>query len=86
MTFLFCSLLSANKALLLSNLGRLMRLCAQAVGRVHSKGTGKRGEFSQEERSYFNKVTEPFSRIEKCQNCHRVLDLLTPQRFCKTSY
>ena len=41
---------------MLSNLGRLMRLCAQAVGRVHSKGTGKRGEFSQEERSYFNKV------------------------------
>ena len=33
-----------------------MRLCAQAVGRVDSKGTGKRGEFSQEERSYFNKV------------------------------
>ena len=33
-----------------------MRLCAQAVGRVHLKHTGKRGEFSQEERSYFNKV------------------------------
>lgn len=47
---------SANKALLLSNLGRLMRICAQAVGGVESKITGRRGEFSQEERGYFNKV------------------------------
>ena len=50
------SSLSANKALLLSNLGRLMRICAQAVGGVESKITGRRGEFSQEERGYFNKV------------------------------
>ena len=50
------SSLSANKALLLSNLGRLMRICAQAVGGVESKTTGRRGEFSQEERGYFNKV------------------------------
>ncbi|XP_067036895.1 erythroid differentiation-related factor 1-like isoform X2 [Acropora muricata] len=57
---------SANKALLLSNLGRLMRLCAQAVGRVHSKGTGKRGEFSQEERSYFNKAFEFYNRALRC--------------------
>lgn len=34
-----------------------MRLCAQAVGGVESKLTGRRGEFSQEERGYFNKVT-----------------------------
>lgn len=50
------SLSSANKALLLSNLGRLMRLCAQGVGGVEDKVTGRREEFSQEERSYFNKV------------------------------
>ena len=50
------SLFSANKALLLSNIGRLMRLCAQTVGGVENKATGQRGEFSQEERGYFNKV------------------------------
>lgn len=50
------SLSSANKALLLSNLGRLMRLCAQSVGGVETRPTGSRGEFSQEERTYFNKV------------------------------
>ena len=33
-----------------------MRMCAQAVGGVESKLTGRRGEFSQEERGYFNKV------------------------------
>ena len=33
-----------------------MRLCAQGVGGVETKLTGRRGEFSQEERSYFNKV------------------------------
>lgn len=54
------SLSSANKALLLSNLGRLMRLCAQGVGGVETKLTGRRGEFSQEERSYFNKVPDCF--------------------------
>lgn len=56
MTARLISLSSANKALLLSNLGRLMRLCAQGVGGVETKLTGRRGEFSQEERSYFNKV------------------------------
>jgi len=54
------SLSSANKALLLSNLGRLMRLCAQGVGGVENKVTGRREEFSQEERSYFNKVFNCF--------------------------
>ena len=61
--YLSFSLFSANKALLLSNLGRLMRLCAQAVGGVESKLTGRRGEFSQEERGYFNKVVVVFNVI-----------------------
>lgn len=61
----FCS---ANKALLLSNLGRLMRLCAQAVGGVETKLTGRRGEFTLEERGYFNKVLYCFSmrRLSRC--------------------
>lgn len=57
---------SANKALLLSNLGRLMRLCAQAVGGVESKLTGRRKEFSQEERGYFNKAFEFYNRALRC--------------------
>lgn len=57
---------SANKALLLSNLGRLMRLCSQAVGGVQSKLTGRRGEFSQEERGYFNKAFEFYNRALRC--------------------
>ena len=40
-----------------------MRLCAQAVGGVESKLTGRRGEFSQEERGYFNKVVVVFNVI-----------------------
>ena len=66
--FLVLSFCSANKALLLSNLGRLMRLCAQAVGGVETKLTGRRGEFTQEERGYFNKVLYCFSmlRLSRC--------------------
>ena len=53
---------------MLSNLGRLMRLCAQAVGGVETKLTGRRGEFTQEERGYFNKVrycvcSSPFTLV-----------------------
>ncbi|XP_022805708.1 erythroid differentiation-related factor 1-like [Stylophora pistillata] len=57
---------SANKALLLSNLGRLMRLCAQAVGGVETKLTGRRGEFTQEERGYFNKAFEFYNKALRC--------------------
>lgn len=44
---------STNTALLLCNTGRLMRICAQA----HCVSTEQnRGEFSQEEALYYNKV------------------------------
>ena len=46
----FFFVLSANKALVLSNLGRLKLSFAQAVRRR------KRQEFSEEERGYFNQV------------------------------
>lgn len=45
---------STNKALLLCNTGRLMRICAQAHCAV--SGDQGRGEFSPEEALYYNKV------------------------------
>lgn len=49
---------SVNKALLLCNIGRLMRICAQAHCSVTSEEN--RGEFSPEEALYYNKV-QPIS-------------------------
>ena len=47
----FFFVLSANKGLVLSNLGRLKLIFAQAVRRR------KRQEFGEEERGYFNQVS-----------------------------
>lgn len=45
---------SVNKALLLCNIGRLMRICAQAHCTMTTEES--RGEFSPEEALYYNKV------------------------------
>lgn len=45
---------STNKALLLCNTGRLMRICAQAHCAISVDQS--RGEFSPEEALYYNKV------------------------------
>lgn len=45
---------STNTALLLCNIGRLMRICAQAHCPVSADES--RGEFSPEEALYYNKV------------------------------
>ena len=46
-----------NKALLYSNMGRLMRLCAQVYGYSTRQSLEEhRGQFTQEEKTYFSKV------------------------------
>lgn len=45
---------TTNNALLLCNMGRLMRICAQA--HCSSGNDERRGEFSPEEALYYNKV------------------------------
>ena len=47
----------SNMALLCSNTGKLMRLCAQVYGNsTKSCVTEARGQFTQQEETYFNKV------------------------------
>lgn len=53
---------SINTALLLCNIGRLMRICAQAHCVVTSEQ--RRGEFSPEEALYYNKVRHAYSLIQ----------------------
>lgn len=50
---------SVNTALLLCNIGRLMRICAQAHCIMTSEHS--RGEFSPEETLYYNKVNHTYS-------------------------
>ena len=48
-------------ALLYSNTGKLMRLCAQVYGNsTKSSVDGERGQFTQQEETYFNKVCASF--------------------------
>ena len=48
-------------ALLYSNSGKLMRLCAQVFGNsTKSCATEARGQFTQQEETYFNKVSIHF--------------------------
>ncbi|XP_032221918.1 erythroid differentiation-related factor 1 isoform X2 [Nematostella vectensis] len=67
----------ANMALLYSNSGRLMRLCAQAVA---GYGT-TRGQFSQEERAFFNKAFELYNQalrtLAERRVCPGVWDTVT---------
>lgn len=49
---------SVNTALLLCNIGRLMRICAQAHCIMTSDHS--RGEFSPEEALYYNKVSHTY--------------------------
>lgn len=51
---------SGNKALVLSNLGRLKLIFAQAIRRR------KRQEFGEEERGYFNQAFECYERAKLC--------------------
>ncbi|XP_072545526.1 erythroid differentiation-related factor 1 isoform X2 [Salminus brasiliensis] len=54
---------SVNKALLLCNIGRLMRICAQAHCAMTSEES--RGEFSPEEALYYNKAVDYYQRAMK---------------------
>uniref|UniRef100_A0A4W4H3Y6 Erythroid differentiation regulatory factor 1 n=1 Tax=Electrophorus electricus TaxID=8005 RepID=A0A4W4H3Y6_ELEEL len=62
---------SVNKALLLCNIGRLMRICAQAHCAM---ATGEnRGEFSPEEALYYNKAVDYYQKAMQClgsRECH----------------
>ncbi|XP_066536733.1 erythroid differentiation-related factor 1 [Hoplias malabaricus] len=55
---------SVNKALLLCNIGRLMRICAQAHCTMTADDS--RGEFSPEEALYYNKAVDYYQRAMKC--------------------
>uniref|UniRef100_A0AAR2JRY6 Erythroid differentiation regulatory factor 1 n=1 Tax=Pygocentrus nattereri TaxID=42514 RepID=A0AAR2JRY6_PYGNA len=55
---------SVNKALLLCNIGRLMRICAQAHCAMTTEES--RGEFSPEEALYYNKAVDYYQRAMKC--------------------
>lgn len=55
---------SVNKALLLCNIGRLMRICAQAHCTMTTEES--RGEFSPEEALYYNKAVDYYQRAMKC--------------------
>ncbi|XP_071987510.1 erythroid differentiation-related factor 1 isoform X3 [Engystomops pustulosus] len=56
---------TTNSALLLCNMGRLMRICAQA----HSGGSDeRRGEFSPEEALYYNKAIDYYHKALKSLN------------------
>eukprot|EP00111_Clytia_hemisphaerica_P018019 TCONS_00053334-protein len=53
----------ANVALLYSNTGKLMRLCAQVYGNsTKSSVDGERGQFTQQEETYFNKAFEFYNK------------------------
>lgn len=55
---------STNTALLLCNTGRLMRICAQAHCGISAEQN--RGEFSQEEALYYNKVPCQAEHLSSC--------------------
>ncbi|XP_051578046.1 erythroid differentiation-related factor 1-like isoform X1 [Myxocyprinus asiaticus] len=56
-----------NTALLLCNIGRLMRICAQAHCVITSEHS--RGEFSPEEALYYNKAIDYYQRALKSLGC-----------------
>ncbi|XP_051503114.1 erythroid differentiation-related factor 1-like isoform X2 [Myxocyprinus asiaticus] len=58
---------TVNTALLLCNIGRLMRICAQAHCVVTSGHS--RGEFSPEEALYYNKALDYYQRALKSLGC-----------------
>ncbi|XP_059375892.1 erythroid differentiation-related factor 1 isoform X1 [Carassius carassius] len=58
---------SVNTALLLCNIGRLMRICAQAHCVMTSEHN--RGEFSPEEALYYNKAIDYYQRALKSLGC-----------------
>uniref|UniRef100_A0A8C2KTG6 Erythroid differentiation regulatory factor 1 n=1 Tax=Cyprinus carpio TaxID=7962 RepID=A0A8C2KTG6_CYPCA len=58
---------SVNTALLLCNIGRLMRICAQAHCVTTSEHS--RGEFSPEEALYYNKAIDYYQRALKSLGC-----------------
>ncbi|XP_026142329.1 erythroid differentiation-related factor 1-like isoform X3 [Carassius auratus] len=58
---------SVNTALLLCNIGRLMRICAQAHCVMTSEHS--RGEFSPEEALYYNKAIDYYQRALKSLGC-----------------
>ncbi|XP_694764.4 erythroid differentiation-related factor 1 isoform X2 [Danio rerio] len=58
---------SVNTALLLCNIGRLMRICAQAHCVITSEQS--RGEFSPEETLYYNKAIDYYQRALKALGC-----------------
>ncbi|XP_026085960.1 erythroid differentiation-related factor 1-like isoform X1 [Carassius auratus] len=58
---------SVNTALLLCNIGRLMRICAQAHCVTTSEHS--RGEFSPEETLYYNKAIDYYQRALKSLGC-----------------
>ncbi|TRY91789.1 hypothetical protein DNTS_021912 [Danionella cerebrum] len=58
---------SVNTALLLCNIGRLMRICAQAHCVMTSEQS--RGEFSPEETLYYNKAIDYYQRALKALGC-----------------
>ncbi|XP_018414404.1 PREDICTED: erythroid differentiation-related factor 1 [Nanorana parkeri] len=57
---------TTNMALLLCNLGRLMRICAQA--HCGSANDVRRGEFSPDEALYYNKAIDYYQRALKSLN------------------
>ncbi|XP_076834302.1 erythroid differentiation-related factor 1 [Brachyhypopomus gauderio] len=62
---------SVNKALLLCNIGRLMRICAQAHCAMATEES--RGEFSPEEALYYNKAVDYYQKAMQClgsRDCH----------------
>lgn len=68
---------STNKALLLCNTGKLMRICAQAHSAVSVDDS--RGEFSPEEALYYHKVTLKPPRLgqplRKSRHSHTCTDI-----------
>ncbi|KAG9461090.1 hypothetical protein GDO78_018161, partial [Eleutherodactylus coqui] len=57
---------TTNSALLLCNMGRLMRICAQA--HCSSGNDERRGEFSPEEALYYNKAVDYYHKALKSLN------------------
>lgn len=55
-----------NQALLYSNLGSLMRSCAQAHGRALEEG--RRAEFTLQEKLYYGKAAEFYIQGKQVEN------------------
>ncbi|KAM9808634.1 erythroid differentiation-related factor 1 [Syngnathus typhle] len=60
---------STNKALLLCNTGKLMRICAQAHSGISTDDS--RGEFSPEEALYYHKAIDYYLRAMRSLSCRQ---------------